>query len=170
MEKTVIFFLSLFVLAVVGGIFVNPHGVKSMSRDVAPQFEFKDYTFYYIDKNGVNEYLSSSEGFHYEDVDIIKDISYYKRERKNINIIKSDTASVYKNYMDFNGSVMYAQKEGYKLNTRDVRYNKSENIIKGSSPFLITSEAGEFEGEAFVIDTEKRTLEAQKIRAVYFYN
>jgi len=170
LEKTVIFFLSLFILAVISGIFINPQGVKSVSREEAPQFEFKDYTFYHIDKNGVNEFLRSSKGYHYEEVDIIKDIQYYKKERNSINIIKSDTAHIYKDYTDFNGSVTYVQKDGYKLNTRDVRYNKKENKIRSPKPFSVISETGKFEGKGFVIDTEKRTLEAQKIKAVYFYD
>lgn len=169
MERAVVFFLLIFILSIIGGIFINPKETKTAPRDEIAELEFKGYAFYHIDTKGVAEYLVSSEGYHFEDVDIIKDIKYYKKDKNGLNIIMSDKAFIYKDYFDFNGSVFYKVDDKYSLNTQDVRYNKEKNTIVGSRSFIISSKSGEFEGSSFLANIRDRIFEAKNIKAVYFY-
>lgn len=152
-----------------GVIFINPKGVEKIKGAEAPIFEFRDYTFYNIDEKGVDEFLVSEEGFHYAGREVLKAITYYKKNDASVDILESDTATVYKAYTDFNGSVVYSHNGRYKLISKDVRYNKSQNMIKGQRPFVIDSEAGEVNGSAFMVDLGKRVFKADNIRTRYTY-
>ncbi|MDQ1341055.1 MAG: hypothetical protein QG567_2213 [Campylobacterota bacterium] len=169
MERAVVFFLSIFILSIVGGIFINPKETTVQLKEKVAEIEFKGYTFYHIDTKGVAEYLVSSEGYRFEGVDVVKDVKYYKKDKNGLNTIMSDQAFVYDGYFDFNGTVFYKVDDKYSLNTQDVRYNKEKNMITGSKPFVISSKSGEFSGGSFVVDLQSKSFEAKEIKAVYFY-
>ena len=169
MEKIILFLLSVLVFSVAGVIFINPKGVEKTKGEAAPIFEFRDYTFYNIDENGVDEFLISEEGYHYARKEVLKDITYYKKNDESVDILESDTATVHKAYTDFNGSVVYNYNGQYKLISKDVRYNKKQNTVTGKQPFVINSEKGEVNGSSFVVNLKTRVLKADNIRTRYEY-
>lgn len=169
MEKIILFLFSVLLFSIVGVIFINPQGVEKVRGAQAPIFEFRDYTFYNIDENGVDEFLISAEGYHYARREVLKDITYYKKNDTSVDILESDRATIYKNHSDFNGSVVYNHNGEYKLISKDVRYNKRHNTVAGKRPFVINSENGEVNGTAFVVDLKKRVLKADNIRSHYEY-
>lgn len=167
MEKIILFLLTVLVFTLAGVIFINPKGVDKVQTGSAPIFEFRDYTFYNIDEKGVDEFLVSSEGYHYDRMDVLREITYYKKHDESIDILESDTANIYRDYTDFNGSVVYTKDGRYKLISKDVRYNKGNDTIAGGQPFVMRSESGEMNGSSFFIDIKKHILKAEKIRTVY---
>lgn len=164
-----LFFVSILILAVAGVVFINPQGIESTKAGEEPVFEFKNYTFYNIDIGGVHEYLVSDHGYHYADRDIILNITYYKKSRGGVDILRSERATVQGEITDFNGSVTYSQKDGYKLISKDVRYNDKKGLIYGSNPFNVTSKSGDFNGSSFEIDVKERILRAKDFRSSFFY-
>lgn len=169
MEKIILFLVSILFFSVVGVIFINPTGVDKIKGGEAPVFEFRDYTFYNIDENGVDEFLISEEGYHYARKEVLKTITYYKKNDTSVDILESDSATIYKAYSDFNGSVVYSHNGQYKLISKDVRYNKKQNTVTGKQPFTISSEEGEINGSAFVVYLKQRVLKADNIRSRYVY-
>jgi len=169
LEKVTLFFVSILVFTIAGVIFINPKGLEKTSSREEPVFEFKDYTYYDIDVNGVDEYLVSDSAYHYDDRDEIHTITYFKRGKVGIDRLRSETATIYGTHTDFNGSVTYLQRDGYKLISKDVRYNDKNGSITGNNPFTVTSDHGDFNGSKFEIDIKKRVLKADNIRSTYIY-
>ena len=165
MEKVTLFLMVILGGVIAGVLLVNPEGMKQKKGGSAPMFEFRSYAYYDITENGVGEFLLADEGYHYENLDLLTGVNYFFKTDGGIDTLQGHTAYIYRNYTDFNGSVRYEQSSGYKLESRDVRYNKEKSTITGERPFILSAEDGEFRGERFRVDTEKKIFKAEQIKS-----
>jgi len=165
LEKVTLFLLMILGGVTLGVVFVNPEGMKQKQASAAPLFEFRSYAYFDITADGVGEYLLADEGYHYDNRELLTGVSYYFRGENGVDTIRSHAAYIYNDHTDFNGSVSYDQTGGYKLESRDVRYNKKTSTIVGKRPFTLSTKEGEFAGQSFWVDTKAKVLKAERIKS-----
>jgi len=150
---------------VVGIICINPHSKDDINYDKRAKFEFENYKYFNITSAGINEYLTAKQGFHYNNYDRIMQLSYIKQDANTTTNILSQEAYIYKDRVEFNGSLRLINKE-FVLNESNVLFNKQTKIISSKSKFKGKKDGGTFSGSEFVFDLQHKSLKAKNIKAI----
>ena len=168
MNKTVSFFAILLVVVLGFAIMLTPKNkIAKDSYITLPIFSFTNYDFFKISHQGIEEYLSSTQGFHFEDKDVVKNVVYTKKQKGKIYTILSKLATINTKEINFNGNVSLKRDDGFLLKTKNITFYKKSKKIIGTSKFFIKMPDGIIKGDSFVAYLNKKTFSAKNIKAHY---
>ena len=168
MNKTVALFATLLVVTFGFAIALTPKSKIAKSSNITlPIFSFTNYDFFKISHQGVEEYLSSTQGFHFEDKDIVKNVLYTKKQKGKIYTILSKLATINPQTIDFSEDVSLKRDDGFLLKTKNIIFYKKNKRLIGNSKFFIKMPDGIVEGDSFVVYLDKKIFSAKNIKAHY---
>jgi hypothetical protein len=135
MNKTVALFATLLVVTFGFAIALTPKSKIAKSSNITlPIFSFTNYDFFKISHQGVEEYLSSTQGFHFENKDIVKNVLYTKKQKGKIYTILSKLATINPQTIDFSEDVSLKRDDGFLLKTKNIIfYKKIKNLLETQS-------------------------------------
>jgi len=165
-DRTIIFFIGIFALTLLGITLINPKSFKGVEAEHLPKFEFGNYTAYRIDEQGVGLYLQAALGRHYESYNELAGVVLKRHHDDVIESIRAEEAFVQSGSVDFNGSVHYTYGNLYHLYSQDMRYLQEDEMVFSKSPFRIQGPSWSFAGESFELDLASRKLNARTIRGI----
>ena len=164
--KIWLFTLTILAVSLVAGMLVEPSGRAGGDAAPVAALEFSDYRLIDYGYERVNAVLLSTLGKHYETREEITQPIVVRQVGEYIASVTAEMGVIENGLLTLEKSVRYWDNRGRSLSAEKAVYNRKKGTLEGSGGFEMQSAEGRFYGSRFVANTERRTIEAEDVRAV----
>ncbi len=142
----------------------EPKILKAATEDVIySTIEFTGLQGCTLDAQGISQQITASKALKFKTHDELYDLNSTFHQNGIVHTLVAARANYKNDLLHLQGDVLYENNQTLRIKSEELEYNTKTKIAQSSSPFKLSSDKGDMQGDSFVYDMKNQAIKGEKI-------